>query len=114
MSLLGRRYEVPSRYQNLEQVCLRYARWDLSTVDMFDRRNKSILCTLRPLDKAKNAEGIRRRRDNSVDLTATAAAPKAAGGIAPLLKKYMEEYSATGLPPAYLPKHDLEDEEESR
>ena len=114
MSLLGRRYEVPSRYQNLEQVCLRYARWDLSTIDMFDRRNKLILCTLRPLDKAKNAEGIRRRRDDSVDLAADATAQQTAGGIAPLLNKYMEEYSATGLPPAYLPKHDLEDEEKSR
>ncbi len=35
------------------------------------------------------------------------------GGVAPLLRKYMEEYSATGLPPAYLPKHDLEEEASS-
>jgi len=111
VSLLGRRYEVPSRYRNLDHVCLRYARWDLSTVDLFDRRNKKILCTLRPLDKAKNADGIRRRRDTDpVDLTAEPTAHDAPGGVAPLLRKYMEEYSATGLPPAYLPKHDLEEE----
>ncbi len=108
--LEGRRYEVPSRYRNLEHVCLRYARWDLSVIDLFDRRNKKILCTLRPLDKAKNAEGIRRRRDDSADLTADATAQEEPGGVAPLLRKYMEEYSATGLPPAYLPKHDLEEE----
>jgi len=112
VSLEGRRFEVPSRYRNLEQVCLRYARWDLSVIDLFDRRNKKVLCTLRPLDKAKNAEGIRRRRDDSVDLTADPTAQDSPGGVAPLLRKYMEEYSATGLPPAYLPKHDLEDEEE--
>jgi len=108
--LEGRRYEVPSRYRNLERVCLRYSRWDLSSVDLFDRRNKQILCTLRPLDKAKNAEGIRRRRDDPVDSSADAIAQDAPGGVAPLLRKYMEEYSATGLPPAYLPKHDLEEE----
>jgi hypothetical protein len=112
--LEGRRYEVPSRYRNLEQVCLRYARWDLSTVDLFDDRNKKILCTLRPLDKTKNAEGIRRSRGNSVDLAADASAPAASGSIAPLLRKYMAEYSATGLPPAYLPKHDLAGKETTR
>jgi len=108
--LEGRRYELPSRYRNLEQVCLRYARWDLSVIDLFDRRNKKILCTLRPLDKTRNAEGIRRRRDVPVDSSAAATAQDAPCGVAPLLRKYMEEYSATGLPPAYLPKHDLEEE----
>jgi putative transposase len=111
--LEGRRYEVPSRYRNLEHVCLRYARWDLGVIDLFDLRNKKILCALRPLDKAKNAEGIRRRRDDSVGLDPDST-QQAPGGVAPLLRKYMEEYSATGLPPAYLPKHDLDEEEESR
>jgi hypothetical protein len=46
-------------------------------------------------------------------LIADPTAQDAPGGVAPLLRKYMEEYSATGLPPAYLPKHDLEDEEEA-
>ena len=113
VSLEGRRYEMPSRYRNLEHVCLRYARWDLSTIDLFDRRNKKILCTLRPLDKTKNAEGIRRRRDQPADLAGDATAPERAVGVAPLLQKYMREYSATGLPPAYLPKHDLEEEASS-
>jgi hypothetical protein len=27
-------------------------------------------------------------------------------GIAPLLKQLMADYAATGLPPAYIPKHD--------
>ncbi|MCP4968605.1 MAG: transposase family protein [bacterium] len=111
VSLDGRRYEVPSRYRNLDQVCLRYARWNMSVVDLFDRRTGKILCSLLPLDKTKNAEGIRRRRDVAAASSGDPSAQSTRGsGIAPLLQKCMEEYSATGLPPAYLPKHDLEDE----
>jgi putative transposase len=32
-------------------------------------------------------------------------------GIAPLLRALMADYAATGLPPAYLPKHDDEEKE---
>jgi hypothetical protein len=32
--------------------------------------------------------------------------PVASPGIAPLLQKIISQYAATGLPPAYLPKHD--------
>jgi hypothetical protein len=43
----------------------------------------------------------------------------APSGIAPRLRALMADYAATGLPPAYLPKHDAplrgesKDEEES-
>jgi hypothetical protein len=43
------------------------------------------------------------------------AAASAPVGIAPLLRELMAEYAATGLPPAYIPKHhnrsDHDDEE---
>jgi hypothetical protein len=32
------------------------------------------------------------------------SSPRAEGELPPLLKKILQEYSATGLPPAYLPK----------
>jgi hypothetical protein len=35
-----------------------------------------------------------------------APAPPPEPGIAPLLKKLMDDYRATGLPPAYVPKRD--------
>ena len=44
--LEGQRFEIPSRYRNLETVHLRYARWDLSRVDMVDPRNDQILCAI--------------------------------------------------------------------
>jgi hypothetical protein len=35
--------------------------------------------------------------------------PMPATGIAPLLKKMIADYAATGLPPAYLPTADKDD-----
>jgi putative transposase len=96
-----RRLEVPSRYNHLTELHLRYARWDLSRVDLIDPRTGEILCPLHPQDKVANADGLRR----PVEPATNAPSPPPAG-IAPLLKKMMAQYAATGLPPAYLPEED--------
>ena len=98
ISLDGQRFEIPSRYRHLQRVHLRYARWDLSRIDLVDARNGSVLCPLYPLDKSANAEGLRRTRE-ALNVPDT---PKASG-VAPLLRQLMADYAATGLPPAYLP-----------
>ncbi len=98
VSLEGQRFEIPSRYRRLDQVHLRYARWDFSRVDLIDGRTGQILTPIRPLDKAANADALRRRVDPST--SATSAIP--ATGIAPLLKQMIADYAATGLPPAYV------------
>ena len=36
LTVLGRRFELPARYRALEQVTVRYARWDLRSVDLID------------------------------------------------------------------------------
>jgi transposase InsO family protein len=105
VSLDGRRFEVPSRYRHLSEVHLRYARWDLSRVDLIDARSGAILCPVRPLDKAANADALRRR---VAPMNAEASATPTAG-IAPLLQKMIADYAATGLPPAYLPTTDKDD-----
>jgi putative transposase len=102
VSLDGQRFEIPSRYRHLGVVHLRYARWDFSRVDLIEARCGTILCPVRPLDKAANADALRRRLDPlTPELT-----PLPASGIAPLLKKMIADYAATGLPPAYLPSAD--------
>jgi putative transposase len=102
VSLDGQRFEIPSRYRHLAQVHLRYARWDLSRVDLIEPRSGHILCPVRPLDKAANADALRRRLDPATpELSAMPTT-----GIAPLLKKMIADYAATGLPPAYLPTPD--------
>lgn len=101
VSLEGRRFEIPSRYRHLERVSIRYARWDLSAVDLIDARSGTVLCALYPLDKTANANSLRRRVDPMPE--ENAQAPAASAGMAPLLRKLMADYAATGLPPAYLP-----------
>jgi transposase InsO family protein len=102
ISLDGQRFEIPSRYRHLTEAHLRYARWDFSRVDLIEARSGTVLCPVRPLDKAANADALRRRLD---PLTTEPSALPAAG-IAPLLKKMIADYAATGLPPAYLPTPD--------
>jgi putative transposase len=107
VSLDGQRFEIPSRYRSLEQIHLRYARWDFSRVDLIDARSGHILCPVRPLDKAANADALRRRLDSAATNADLSAMP--ATGIAPLLKQMMADYAATGLPPAYLPTLEKDD-----
>lgn len=105
VSLEGQRFEIPSRFRHLSELHLRYARWDLSRVDLVDPRSGAILSPVRPLDKAANANAHRRR----VEPTNTAPSTASHTGVAPLLKQMIADYAATGLPPAYLPTPDNKD-----
>lgn len=102
VSLAATRFEIPVAYRHLVCVHLRYARWDLSRVDLVDARAGQILYRLRPLDKSANADGQRRR----LAPMATELMPIPPSGMAPLLRQLIAEYAATGLPPAYLPTPD--------
>ncbi len=102
VSLEGARFEIPAAYRHLEQIHLRYARWDLSRVDLVDQRSGAVLCPVKPLDKSANADGQRRRL---APVTADRS-PLPPSGIAPLLRQLLADYAATGLPPAYLPNDD--------
>ena len=102
----GIRFEIPSAYRALLRPSVRLARWDLSSIELVDPRSGTHLATLLPLDKNKNAERGRRA------LTMGAPSPPSPVGIAPLLKKLMADYAATGLPPAYLPKNDDDNNED--
>lgn len=102
-TVLGTRFEVPSRYRHLERLTLRYARWDLSSVALCDPHSEQPLATLYPLDKANNAERARRALEPLDDRATDSPVSVTGAGMAPLLKHLMAEYAATGLPPAYLP-----------
>lgn len=102
VSLAGQRFEIPARYRHLGVVSLRYARWDLARVDLVDARSGVILCPVKPLDKAANADGQRRM----LDAPGPDLSPLPPSGMAPLLRQLLADYAATGLPPAYLPPPD--------
>jgi putative transposase len=104
ISLEGVRFEIPARYRHLRELSVRYARWDLGRVDLVDRQSGLVLAPIYPLDRAANADG--RRRSIPVDGSdASPENPQRPGGeLPPLLAAILQEYSAAGLPPAYLPR----------
>jgi len=112
--IAARRFEVPNCYRHLRELHVRYAQWDLSQVYLLDERSGQILCRLYPQDKQSNARGVRRPLEPLAgappDDAAGAAAPRATGVVAPLLAKLIAQQTATGLPPAYLPKDEPSEE----
>jgi putative transposase len=102
ISLEGVRYEIPGRYRHFHELTVRYARWNLGRVDLVDELSGTILAPIYPLDKSANADG-RRAFFELVDVPPDDN-QREDGQLPPLLKKILEEYSATGLPPTYLPK----------
>jgi transposase InsO family protein len=104
ISIAGTRFEIPSRFRHLRQVHIRYASWDRRHVWLMDEATGTALDRLYPLDKVRNAEAIRRPLKTPTPRAATTTDRPT--GMAPLLRQLMEEYAATGLPPAYIPKED--------
>ena len=98
----GGRFEIPNRYRHFTQVKVRYASWDLTQIHLVDERTGRVLCRLFPQDKTANASGLRRTLE---PITPELTVPPTKG-IAPLLSKLLGQQTATGLPPAYLPKDD--------
>lgn len=106
ISLEGVRFEVPARFRHCHDLVVRYARWDLTRVDLVDPRHGTLLAPLYPLDRAANADG---RRARVAPLSSSGAAlpqqdQQHSATLPPLLQKILADYSATGLPPAYLPQ----------
>ncbi|MEA3276604.1 MAG: IS481 family transposase, partial [Pseudomonadota bacterium] len=108
ISLAGKRFEIPGRYRHIERPQVRYARWDLRSVELIDPRTRACLCPLYPLDKAANASGQRRTLEPADEQRLAASPPR--GELPPLLRKLLAEYAATGRPPAYLPKQPTDPE----
>ena len=113
ISIKGTRFEIPSRFRHFTTLRVRYASWDLGHVYLIDPHAGTVLTRLYPLDRTRNADGLRRSRQEIADGPAPDPAVEKQEEVAPLLRKLLEEYSATGLPPAYLPKATKTKKEES-
>jgi hypothetical protein len=106
VSIKGIRFEMPSRLRTLRHPTIRWRSWDLSLAWVVDSRTDDVLAEIRPVDKETNA----RRGRRIVEPIPGCEAPKPSPDddpLPPLLRKLLAEYSATGLPPAYLPKDEL-------
>ena len=103
----GIRYELPVRFAHLRSVTLRYPGWDKSRLTLVDAQSDAPLARLLPQDKTKNASGHRRaiHAQNEAPVHSVENEPLPA-----LLRKWLADYAATGLPPAYLPKEECDHE----
>jgi len=106
VSVDGIRFEVPARFRHLPRLALRYQGWDKSRIHLVDLKTGGPLAQLLPLDKARNASGLRR------ELAPPAPPPSKAdkSEMPALLRRWLADYAATGLPPAYLPKDEIEED----
>lgn len=103
----GIRYELPARFAHMRKVVLRAPGWDKSRMILVDPNTDAPLASLLPQDKTKNASGMRRliQPDNAASVSLPDAPLPA------LLRKWLADYAATGLPPAYLPKEEIPHDE---
>ena len=104
ISLDAVRFEIPARFRHFEDVTVRYARWDLSRVDLIDPQSGTILAPLYPLDRSQNANGHRAVVEPTTGDMPTDENGQQGKELPPLLKRILDEYAAGGLSPAYLPK----------
>jgi transposase InsO family protein len=95
----GIRYELPVRFGHMNQVILRAPGWDKSQMTLVDPNTEAPLARLLPQDKTKNASGIRKSIGTDTPSLPDARRPS----IPALLRSWLADYAATGLPPAYLP-----------
>ncbi len=105
-TLGGARFEIPNAYRHLRKIFVQYAHWDLARAFLVDERTGATLVAVYPLDRTRNADGMRR----VLEVCAQDAADRDAAtrdstdaSLPPLLRKLVAEYSANGLPPAFLP-----------
>jgi len=104
ISLDGVRFEIPARFRHFTEVTVRYARWNLGRVDLVHERSDTILAPIYPLDRTANADGRRSVIEATSQDSTASDGQRPAKELPPLLKKILQEYSATGMPPAYVPK----------
>jgi hypothetical protein len=102
----GIRYELPVRFAHMQSVILRAPGWDKSRMVLVDPATDTLLATLLPQDKTKNASGKRRLIQS--DEKTVQPIPSSNKPLPALLRKMLADHAVTGLPPAYIPKEEIE------
>ncbi|MCU0293930.1 MAG: DDE-type integrase/transposase/recombinase [Thermoanaerobaculaceae bacterium] len=108
VSIRGCRFEVPGRFRHVRRLVVRYASWDLTHVWLVDETTGTVITRIYPQDKHANADARRRSLEPVGD---EVPERKAESGMAPLLAKLMADYAQSGLPPAYIPQRNDNDQE---
>jgi putative transposase len=109
ISVKGVRFEVPDRFRHFPRLHVRFQTFDLSVAHLVDGKTGDLLSCIYPQDKLKNAAGFRRAKEPAKQGTPHG---ETRDPIPPLLGKLLEDYAATGLPPAYIPKDEARTDEQ--
>jgi hypothetical protein len=101
ISIQGVRFELPSTLRTMTRLWVRYQRWDLSQAYVVDPRDhRVVLARIFPLNKQSNSD---RRRRVLHPVSPPDLPQKRGDPVPPLLRRILADYSASGLPPAYIP-----------
>jgi len=101
ISINGTRFEIPWRFNHIQQVHVCFASWDKSIAWLVDKRTGKLLATVYPQDKTMNASGQRRIKSIPDEIKSSDHPVEAEPA---LLRKLMAEYAQTGMPAAYISK----------
>ena len=104
VSVKGTRFEVPAQYGHFHRVHLRYTSWDLSHAYLCDPKTREVISRIYPQDKHRNAGASRRVKTPLGREAPPDATNETSGEMAPLLRRLMADYAATGKPPGYIPQ----------
>jgi hypothetical protein len=107
VAIKGVRFELPSHLRFLDSVWVRYQSWDLSMAYVVDERTDEQLARIVPVDKERNADSRRRSLQPVADPSLSAPLAEDSDPLPPLMRRYLADYAATGLPPAYFPKDEV-------
>jgi len=105
VSINGVRFEIPSHLRFLDTIWVRYQSWDLSMANVVDEKSDDLLAPIFPIDKERNADSRRRSLEPAAP-SLSSTPDEETDPLPPLMRKYLADYAATGLPPAYLPKQE--------
>jgi hypothetical protein len=111
LQIKGIRFEVPSRFRHIKRLTVSYKSWDLSMAYLIDVRTGDNLGRIFPQDKTRNASGNRRELTPIQPIEQELSSAPQTEPIPPLLRRLLSDYAATGLPPAYLPREEINTEE---
>jgi transposase InsO family protein len=102
----GVRFELPQRFSHMKTITLRFPGWNKGRMMVVDPKTGGPLAQLFPQDKTKNAAGFRKTivKPENEEMN---SAPRQKKEPPALLQKWIEEYSASGLPTGYMPKEEL-------
>jgi len=109
LTLDGVRFQIPKCYSHMDNLLLRYARWDLGEAEIVCPDTRKSLCVILPLDKIANSSGARQQESTSL-LKKTESSPEpqttldlATDQLPPLLAHCLREHTAQFPLKGYIP-----------